>query len=148
MKTKMIFAACSIVLLLLVAVSYAQAQTGSNLQGTLLSSAVRTATTVTSADQSNFQWKGGWLMFNVSSYVTGTYVPTLQGKDPVSGNYYTVATGSAINATGLTQLRVYPGIAVTATSANSLIPRTWRLSLAATATPVTMTISVGTFLSE
>jgi hypothetical protein len=113
-----------------------------NLQGTILPSLARSATTVTSADQINVQWKGGHFIVNVSAYTSGNYTPTIQGKDPISGNYYTVLAGPAINSTSTTVLLVYPGSAATATGANNFLPRTWRVSLAGASTPV-MTFSVG-----
>lgn len=132
---------------LMMAALSAFGQANFNLQGTVLPSLSRSAATVSSADQVNNQWRGGQFIINVSTFVSGTYTPTIQGKDPVSGNYYTILTGPAIGSTSTTALQVYPGVSVTTTGASALLPRTWRISLAGASTPV-MTFSVGFSLAQ
>jgi len=57
-----------------------------------------------------------------------TLTVTVQGKDPVSGKYYTILASTALNATGTTVLRIGVGLPVTANlSANDFMPRTWRI---------------------
>lgn len=112
----------------------------------LLASAARTAATVSSADQTNPQWHSVQVIINVSAYTSGSYTPTIQGKDPVSGNYYTLLTGAALSGTGTTVLSVGPGVtAATNTAAGLYLPRTWRITFAGAATP-SMTFSVGAVL--
>jgi hypothetical protein len=56
---------------------------------------------------------------------------TLQGKDVVSGQYYTVLTSAAITTAGLTVLRIYPGISASANAAaNDVLPPVWRVTYA------------------
>jgi hypothetical protein len=51
----------------------------------------------------------------------------IEGKDPVSGVYYTVLSAAARVATGMDVLRVLPGIAVVANAAASdSLPDTYR----------------------
>ena len=119
-----------------------------NIQGTLLPSASRTAATVNTADQTNPAWKCLTVTINTSAFVSGTYTPTIQGKDPVSGNYYTLLAGAAIAGTGLVVMQVCPGIVAAANvAASAMLPRTWRVTLAGAATP-SMTFSVGVVLTQ
>lgn len=112
---------------------------------TLLPSAARTAASVNTPDQTNCCWHGIYVIINTSAFTAGTYTPTIQGKDPVSGTYYTILTGAAINGTGLVVLKVLPGItAATNVAVLDALPRTWRLSLAGSS--ASMTFSVGAYL--
>jgi hypothetical protein len=134
--------------LLVVGVFVASLAGAQNFQGTLLPSLSRTATTVNTTDQSNYQFRGVSVVINVSAFVSGTYTPTIQGKDPVSGTYYTILTGVAISGTGITVLKVYPGItATTNISVSDILPKTWRVTLAGATSP-SMTFSVGVMLSQ
>lgn len=103
----------------------------SNQAATLLASAARTATTATS-DQTNKTWRGAMCVLNITA-VPGveTITPTIQGKDSISGSYYTLLAGAAQVATGLVVLTVYPGVSAIANlAANSPLPRTWRVNVA------------------
>lgn len=111
--------------------------------GTVLASAVRAATNQ-SADQTNYSSHGLIVVLNITA-VPGvdTITPTVQGKDPVSGSYYTLLAGAAQVATGTIILRVNPSmIAVANTVAADMIPRTWRVSMAHSAAS-NFTYSVG-----
>jgi len=122
-------------------------------QLTVIPSTTQT-TTVTSADIANpktyqqAQWNGAHVIVNVSSYVTGTFTVTIQGKDPVSGAYYNLLTSAGIAAAGTTVLKIYPGIAVASNvSASDLLPAIWRVNLVGSASPAPkMKLSVGAFL--
>lgn len=132
---------------LLVSLGLAFSALAQNLSSTILPSLARTATTVVSPDQVNVQWTGATIVINVSARTSGTYTPTIQGKDPVSGNYFTLLVGSGISSTGTTALTVGKGVtAATNVSAGTPLPKTWRISLAGTATP-SMTFSVGASLN-
>jgi len=123
-------------------------QQNGNLSSIILPSAARTAASVLSSDITNPQWRGGHFIVNISAYTSGSYVVTVQGKDPVSSNYYDILVGSAITATGTTVLKVYPGIATIAGGAASdTLPRVFRVKVAASATPVA-TYSIGAFLEQ
>lgn len=113
-----------------------------NTQETLLASAARTLAT-TSADFTNFNARGAHVIIDVSAYTSGNLVVTIQGKDPVSGNYYDLLVGATIAATGTTVLKIYPGIGQIANGAASdILPRIWRVSCSA----VSATYSVGAVL--
>lgn len=133
-------------LLLLPALVFAQ-QSG-NLSGVLLPSAARTAASVATIDQTNCCWKGGHVTINVTAYTSGNYTPVIQAKDPVSGTYYPVLSGTAISSTGITVLKVYPGIgAVQYGSTSDVLPKVWRVLLTGASSP-SMTFSVGMFLEQ
>lgn len=102
-----------------------------NNEVTVLPSAARTVTT-NSADFTNYNNTGLHLVINVSAITaTPSITPTIQGKDPISGTYYTVLTGLPITTTGINIIKVYPGIsAVVNASASDILPRTWRLNMA------------------
>lgn len=127
---------------------YAQADTTGNWYAQVFASAVQTGTTVNSSDMTNAAWRGADVIVNVSAYTSGTYTPHIQGKDPVSGNYYDILVGPAISATGTTVLHVYPGVTAAANSAAAaILPYTWRVQLVGATTP-SMTLSVGANLGE
>ena len=100
-----------------------------NRSVTLLASAARTATNST-GDQSNNSWRGVHVIIDVTSITASpSVVPTIQGKDEVSGVYYSILVGTAITATGTTVLKVYPGIGTLAGGAASdVLPSTWRVT--------------------
>jgi hypothetical protein len=100
---------------------------------TVSSGAILTATSVsttqTSTDQSNTQYTGALIVLNVSaiSGVAATVTLSAQGKDPVSGNYYTLFAGSAITAVGTTLYQIYPASTVAASSYNGPLPAAYRV---------------------
>jgi len=101
-----------------------------NFEATALASAARTAT-ASSADQVNYNGRMLSVVINVSALAdTPSVVPTIEGKDPISGTYYTILTGAAIVATGITVLRVAPGITPVANVAVAdMVPRTFRVTM-------------------
>lgn len=99
-----------------------------NLNSTLLASAARTATTA-SPDLTNFNARGAHIIINVSAITTSNLTVTIQGKDPISGVYYDLLVGVVITGTGITILKIYPGItAVANASASDILPRTFRVN--------------------
>ena len=115
-----------------------------SIKGTLLPSAARTAT-ANSADISNPVNRGVHVIINVSAYTSGTFTPRIQGKNPITGVYYDILAGNTISSTGVTVLKVYPGIAAVANgSASDAIPGTWRFQMTGAATP-SATFSAGYF---
>ncbi len=109
-------------------------------------SAAYTASQVNSPDMGNSSYLGGQFIINVSAYTSGSYTVKLQGKDPVSGVYYDILVGTALSSTGITILKLYPGIATSANAAASdVLPQTWRVQLNGAATP-SMTLSVDAVL--
>lgn len=99
------------------------------------------AGTVVSSDIVNVNGKGVNLGINTTTDAAGAYVVTIQGKDIVSGTYYTILASAAIAAAGFVLLSVYPGLVAAAnTVANAVLPRTWRVSVTVTTGPITATI--------
>lgn len=98
--------------------------------GTLLSHTAA-STGSNSGDLDATRHKGILLYVHVSA-ITGTsptLTVTIQGKSPVSGQYHTILASAAISATGLTVLKVYPGLTAAAnTVANDCLPCTYRVS--------------------
>jgi len=102
-----------------------------NQDQTILASAVRAATN-NSADFTNYNARGLHLVFDITA-VPGvdTVTLTLQGKDALSGKYYTILAGSAQVGVATVVMRVYPGLTAAANlTANDILPRTWRVSVA------------------
>lgn len=90
---------------------------------------VTSTQTLTSGDQRNPAHRGIKVYINVLNIATaGTLTVTIQGKDPISGVYYTLLVSTAIAVTGFTVLTVYPGVAVSANvSASDVLPATFRI---------------------
>lgn len=88
--------------------------------------------TVNSADQTNFNGRGVKLGINITADSAGTalVVVTIQGKDTVSGQYYTILTSASLATVAFSTLTVYPAITATANvAASDILPRTWRASV-------------------
>ena len=107
----------------------------------ILASAARTATQ-TSDDQRNARGRGIHLVIDVTAGAGFSITPIIEGKDPVSGKYYTILTGAAITTTGTNVLKIYPGISANPNaSANDILPKTWRVRVThADATSVTYSV--------
>jgi hypothetical protein len=101
----------------------------SHVQKTLLASAARTAT-VNTADQRNRQHIGVRVHIDVTAIAaTPSVVFTVQGKDTITGDYYTLLASAAVTATGDTFLLVYPTVtAVANAAANNVLPASWRVA--------------------
>lgn len=92
-----------------------------------------------SADQLNPSGRGVKVVVDITaiSGTTPTLTVTIQGKDPVSGKYFTLLASAALNATGTTVLTVYPGLTASANAvASDVLPRDWRIIWTAGGTPV------------
>lgn len=104
------------------------------------------AGTVNGPDQ-NGGYGRGLLCFIDITAISGTtpsLTVTVQGKDPVSGKYYTLLASAALNATGTTVLRIYPGLTAAANlTASDILPTDFRIIyvVAGTGPSVTATIS-------
>ncbi len=110
---------------------------------TILASAARTATT-NGDDQFNGGARGVHVVIDATAATaTPSVVFTIQGKDPVSGQYYTLLASAAITGVSTTVLRVFPGATVAAnTVANDCLPGVWRV-IATHADADSITYSVG-----
>lgn len=90
--------------------------------------AARTAETASSVFR-NRHHRGVRVHFNCTlDPGTAAVVATVQGKDTITGEYYTLLASASIAATGDTYLLVYPGAAVTSNvSVNQPLPPYWRV---------------------
>jgi len=115
----------------------------SNESLSVLPSVARTAAT-TSSTFTNYAHHGAHVIVNVTVAATaGSITPTIQGFDEVTQAYYDLLVGAAITTTGVTVLKVYPGITAVANGSTSdFLPIKWRVSMAvATADSYTYTVS-------
>ncbi|RJQ25520.1 MAG: hypothetical protein C4589_10990 [Peptococcaceae bacterium] len=99
-------------------------------EGTALASAARTAT-MSSPDLSNNHKNGVHVILDVTA-ITDTPSITLkiEGKDPASGNYYTILEGAAVATVNTNIYKVFPAATAAANAvANDIIPRTWRVTV-------------------
>ncbi len=107
-----------------------------NLDGITLLASGSVTTNGNSADQTNYNGHGIKLFINPGTFGSGAsaITVTLQGRDPVSGTYYTILQSASLTANTFAILSVFPGFATTANvSANDVLPRTWRVTWQATA---------------
>jgi hypothetical protein len=110
---------------------------------TLLPSAARTATT-NSGDLKNHQHRGVHVVIDAAAAAaTPSVVFTVQGKCPLSGQYYTILASAAVTGVSTTVLRVFPGATAAANlTANDCVPENWRvLATAADADSLTYSVS-------
>jgi hypothetical protein len=105
--------------------------------------------TVNGSDLANLTSTAVRLYVNISaiSGTTPTLTITVEGRDEVSGNYYTILQSAALNATGGTVLSVGIGLPVTANvSANAILPTTWRVKAVIGGTGPSVSATVGAVL--
>lgn len=112
----------------------------------LLPSAARTAALNTD-DQSSAGHRGMIMVIDATAEVdTASVTFTIQGKDGLSGKYFTILASAAVTAVGTTVLRVYPGLTASANLiASDVLPATWRLAVTV-ADADALTYSVGVYL--
>lgn len=104
-----------------------------------LASAGAGTTTGTDADSSH---GSGLIVFVNITAVTGSLTVTIQGKDVVSGQYYTILASAALTGTGLTVLKIYPSLTAAANLvANDVVPTVYRITAVVATGPVSATIS-------
>lgn len=96
---------------------------------TVFASAARTATP-TPYDGVNYTGRGLQLTIDVTAAAsTPSTVFTIQGKDAISGKFYTILASAAIVGVGTTILRAYPGLTAAANLvASDILPRSWRVT--------------------
>lgn len=114
-----------------------------NNEVTVLASAARVSTTA-SPDQTNYNARGVILILDITAVPSiETVTLTIQGKDALSGKYYTLLAGAVQVAVATIAMRVYPGlIAVGNLTASDALPRTWRANVVHSASG-SFTYSVG-----
>jgi hypothetical protein len=101
-----------------------------NTEGTALASAARTAT-VSSADLTNTGKRGIHVYLDVTaSAATPSITLKIEGKDSLSGDYYTILESAAVTGASNNIYKVFPGAtAVTNLVANDIIPKTFRITM-------------------
>lgn len=125
--------------------AHANAQRGQHL-GTIITHTAASAG-VTSGVLDTHQGAGLLIFINITaiSGTTPTLTVTLQGCiDDTPTNTYTIIASAALNATGLTVLRVYPGLTASANlTANDVVPARCRIvtAIGGTGPSVTATVS-------
>lgn len=93
----------------------------------ILASAART-TTQTSPDYDSLSCRGIRVIVDMTAAGTGSVTTTIQGKDPVSGQYFTILVGAAQITVSTKVLTVYPGITVSNNvSAADVLTRSFRI---------------------
>lgn len=100
-------------------------------EGTLLASAARTAT-VSSSDMTNPGFTGVMVIVTSTAFaLTPSITCTIQGKNPVTGAYYTILASAAITDGSTTRiLTVLPGATASANvTINMGIPKIWRVTM-------------------
>jgi len=115
---------------------------------TVFASAARTAS-VNSADLKNRSARGLHLIIDMTVEPgADTVTFTIEGKDPLSGKYYTILVSAALTAVATTVLKVYPGLTVAANLvASDVLPADWRVR-ATHSGVTTTTYSVGAQLIQ
>ena len=109
------------------------------------------AGTVVSNDYDNISAIAAHIVIDVTalSGTSPTYAVTLQGKDSLSGKYYTILASSAQSALATTVMKIGLGMSAVANlAANDMIPRTWRISTALGGTVTTITGTVAVHLAD
>lgn len=97
-----------------------------NIAVTLAASSART-TTLTVADQTNYNGAMLHAVIVVSAYTSGGLTPVINGKGNLN-TYYALLTGAKISSTGTTVLKIGPGFATAVNQAAAdMLPRTWNM---------------------
>lgn len=98
---------------------------------TCYASAARAATPTAMADQYNpgNKHKGIRVVIDITGVTaTPAVTVTIQGKDELSGQYYTILASAALATVSTTVLTVYPGATVASNLvANNTLPLIWRV---------------------
>lgn len=113
---------------------------------TAYASAARTTTPTVQSDQSGRGIKGLIVVIDTTAVPSSapSTVFTVEGKDPVSGKYFTLLASAAVTGVGTVVLQVFPGATASANLiANSQIPTVWRVkAVHGNANSVTYVVSV------
>jgi hypothetical protein len=112
-----------------------------NTNTTALLDKTNATTTQYSADQTNTNYRGCIIVCNVSAVAAGTITVSVQGKDAVSGQYYTLFTGAAVATAITTVYQVYPASTPSTSAYNGPLPTTWRVMVSAVnSNPISYTV--------
>lgn len=119
-----------------------------NANITVIASTTSTSTaTVSQSDQTNPFYRGIRVFLDVTAVTASpSIILTIEGKDALSGTYYTLLAGAAVATVSTNSYVIFPGATVTANvSANTFLPATWRVKVASTDTD-SITYRVGASL--
>lgn len=113
---------------------------------TIAASAARTASWDGTAQTNRFMKGVIVVIDHTVATADSSLVYTIQGKDELSGKWYTILASTAIATVSTVKLYVYPGATIAANLvANHSLPRVWRV-IATAADAKTVTSSVGAVL--
>lgn len=75
--------------------------------------------------------KGGHFVINVTAIgAAPSITANIEAQDPLSQVWYALLTSAAITATGITVLKIYPGLTPIANAvASDIIPPIWRVRI-------------------
>ena len=111
---------------------------GGNLDTVSVMNVQSGTTTQTSIDQTNSNFRGAYIIVNVTTLTgtTPTLTPTIKGKGPIATVYFTLLLATAaISATGTYVYLVYPaapaGAQGVTQSAGFSLPKTWNIVMTA-----------------
>lgn len=108
------------------------------------------AASVNGDDIDNISGNAAHVVIDITaiSGTTPTATFTVEGKDTLSGKYYTLLASAALNATGTTVLKIGAGLTAAANSvANDILPDVIRVTCAITGTGPSVTAKVGVILN-
>lgn len=99
-------------------------------------------TSANGGDQDNFVGRGLHVTVDLTAFSGTSITVTIEGKDPLSGKYYTLLASAALAAVATTVLKVYPGLTAAANvTASDILPRIWRVKTTIASATVTGTIN-------
>ena len=123
--------------------------TVTNTDTTVLGTLTAAAVGSNGADLTNLVYRGVKIVVDITTIAgtAPTLIVTIQGKDVVSGKYYTLLASAALAVTGTTVMTVYPGLIAAANlTANDVLPKTWRVITTIGGTTPAVTATVGASL--
>lgn len=126
-----------------------QTRGGNNYDGVSLLTLSAASASVNGTDQKNLFASGMAVVIDITA-ITGTtpsLTVVLEGKDPVSGKYFTILSSAALNSVGTTVLRVFPGATAAANlTVNDRLPKTFRVRATIAGTTPSVTATIGGIL--
>jgi len=110
-----------------------------NTSAKLIDASAGVTSSQASTVQVNAGYRGGHIVINTTAVATGaSLTPSIIGL--CNNVEYTILTGDVISSTGVTILKIYPGIGSLVNGAVSdILPNQWRLDVAVTGGSVSFT---------
>lgn len=119
-----------------------------NILGMILTAA---AASVNGPDLENLAGDIATVVVDITAITgtTPTLVVTVEGKDPTSGKYHTLLASASLSTVSTTVLRIGPGLTAAANlTANSLVPRIFRVTATIGGTTPAVTATVGICVND